>query len=229
MEIQQQLLFFFVYIPFGFSLIWYFCSQLTNGHDGDVRVIWYFFSLTIVVSLLIGLWAVSYGSIDGEGNFQGDSGGFLFKLISGSLDVNLSLLIVICIFAVLILPQLLSYVLSGIFGVASTIAFFSESYSFVVWWIAKTFIVASGVMLVVPVFAMVHSWDEFTLNVICFWFMLSIYLCLASFMLLFFYRKGYEFLNKVINKTPECIVKKLSRIHKSFTRNIYSHTGDDSA
>ena len=48
------------------TVIYYSNSKLRNNHKDDLRIVWYFFSLTLVISHIIGLWAISYGAIDTE-------------------------------------------------------------------------------------------------------------------------------------------------------------------
>ncbi|MFW1712311.1 hypothetical protein V3H24_23415 [Vibrio parahaemolyticus] len=193
------------------TAIVYFAGQLRQQYGADIRVIFFFYSLTLVVTSVIGIWAVCADIIDEKGNFLGDIGGVLLRLVGATLDIEASLYIIAVISIVLLLPQVISYFLSGLFGVATSVLFFSESYSFAVWWVVKTFIVAAGVTTVVPIFALYFSWENFTYVESS--FMLSLCLISYSFILLGLYRKGEHLAQRIFTRLPSWTVRIIRSIH----------------
>lgn len=174
-----------------FIIFFYYAGGvLIRRHESDIRVVSYFYSLTVVVSHLIGIWAVNANAINRTGNFEGELGAFIHALLKSTLDINLSLSIIISIFTLILLPQIISYLLSGLFGVAATPKYISQSMSILMWGAVKTFIVVSGVTSTILVFGLILSWESFSVNNVVAWFVLSLALCLFSFLVLLIYRGG---------------------------------------
>lgn len=202
------------------SFIYYACSVLRNEHAVDIQVVWYFYSFTLVLSSLIGIWAVNVEAINNKGEFVGESGEYINTLITASLDVNLSFAIIFCIFAIIILPQLLSYMLCGLFGVSSTPKYTSESINILMWGIIKTFVIVSGVTTTIPIFGAIFSWDSFKFNNIVGWLLLSIAFCLYSFFVLLVYRESAQVLVDIDRYVPGKLKDKALSVHNWFSRHV---------
>ncbi|MDP5131742.1 MAG: hypothetical protein NWQ54_12725 [Paraglaciecola sp.] len=205
---------------FCFAFTCYSIRTLRGKYGGDVRIVWYLFSLTIVISSIVGLWAIDSGAIDSRGSFIGETGGFINKLITATLDIDLSLTIVVTVLALILVPQILTYILSGIFGIAKSPEYVSQSITFLVWSMIKTFIVVSGVLLTILIFGFYNSWDSFGLDNIFGWLLLVVSFCFLSFLVLLLYRESKEFANDVKKFTPGFILEKLSFVHRKCTRHI---------
>ena len=156
------------------GLIHYSNKVLRVKHYEDIRIVWYFFSLTLVISSLIGFWATNYEAIDNKGSFQGETGEIISKLISASIDVNLSFIIIGVIVCLIVVPQILSYFFSGLFGVAGRPIFLNETLSFLMWSIIKTFIVTAGVTTTILLFGSILEWDSFVGSKLFGWILISI-------------------------------------------------------
>lgn len=204
----------------GLLLSYYSIIRVRSEFPEDIRIVWYFFSLTIVISSMVGFWAVNVGAINDSGGFVGESGGFLNKLIMAAVDIKLSLTIVFAIVVLILVPQLLSYVLSGIFGIAKSPVYFFESLSFLTWSMIKTFVVTSGVLFVILIFGVCMGWQSFDGKAVISWFVLAISFCFLSFFVLLLYRCTGEVVSDVQKFTPAFILNILGNIHSCFTRRM---------
>lgn len=204
---------------FMIALLYYSGRVLRKKHEGDIRIIWYFFSLTLVISHIIGFWATGNGAIDASGSFVGGAGAFIEKLITSTLNVELSLYIMAAVVALILLPQFLCYIFSGIFGVAASPIYVGESISFLIWGLIKTFIVVSGVATTILLFGYFLSWKSFNTENIIAWTLISLAFCFFSFITLLLYREYEEMLNDIKKIIPDRLLKILARLHSLFTRH----------
>jgi|SRR5208337_4258916 len=65
--------------------------------------------------------------------------------VAASRDIEAEYYILIAIFVVLAVPQIISYLISGIFGCASRPLFISQITKFIMWSLIKAFAVISGI------------------------------------------------------------------------------------
>lgn len=199
--------------------IYYAGSIIRKRNESDIRVIWYFYGLTVVLSFLIGAWSVNTKAINNTGNFEGVHGNFVHTIIASALDINLSFYILVSVFSLIITPQIISYILSGAFGVAKAPRFINESMSFLVWGIVKTFIVASGITTTIPLFGLCLSWDSFSPSKALAWFLLSFVFCSFSFLLVLAYREAEEVLVDIRKYFPERLLSIATTIHQRCTKH----------
>lgn len=139
-------------------------DQLARKHPSDIRVVWYLFALAATISLVLARWAHSDGAIDSAGNFQGTTGSVLSFLLKASLDLQSSIVFCLAIVAVVLVPQVVSYLLSGLSGCAAAPIFIGGTVSFFAWGVIKSLAVASGVALVIPLYAYLNRWNNATGN-----------------------------------------------------------------
>lgn len=210
----------FMMAIFLIGLIYYAGRVLRAKHDSDIRIVWYFYALTLVVSHLIGFCAVTYGAIDSTGEFRGEAGNLINDLIIASLDINLSLSIIFGALLLILGPQFISYIFSGLLGVAASPIYISESLSFLVWGIVKTFIVVSGILTTILLFGLYLSWSYFQSSNIIAWIIHSLIFCLFSFFVLMVYRESEEFLSDVRNFIPNKVVELFKHVHFWCTRHV---------
>lgn len=164
-------------------------DQLARKHPSDIRVVWYLFALAGTISLVLARWAHSYGAIDSVGNFQGTSGSMLSFLLKASLDLQSSIVFCLAIVAVVLVPQVVSYFLSGISGCAAAPIFIGGTVSFFAWGLIKSLAVASGVALVIPLYAYLNRWSNATGNQALGMALLSTMLLSLAFTVLLIYRE----------------------------------------
>lgn len=208
----------FVFIVAALHSIYYSCSQLSYKHGSDIRVVWYLFSLSSIATFGIAWWASNNGAIDVHGVFHDNTGNFIRKLLHFMLDLNADLIFFTTIVALIVLPQLLSYFLSGLFGCASSPLFITGSLSFFFWSMVKSFASASGVVLAIAIFGLSEKWDGWSLKGAFALFFMSIQLISFSFIFLRFYRETESMFLHLLRKCPDWIQKIPLAMHSWFTR-----------
>lgn len=206
-------------IIFSIWLIYFFCMQLSRKHGSDIRVVWYLFSLSLVMTLGIALWAINIGAIDEHGNFFGSVGASIKWLLKFMLDLNMDVKIFLTIVVLITLPQFVSYILSGLFGSASPPLLIEGSLSFFVWSLVKSFAVASGILFLMAILGLWNHWTDWSWLGACTMMLMSTMLITLSFVALNFYRDIEGVFAALQNKAPEGLRKILVAIHAWFTRN----------
>lgn len=201
-------------------LSYYAGRTLRASHGSDIRILFYLFSLTLVISSVIGIWATNHGAINEAGSFVGEAGQTLSKLITTTLDIELSMQIILSITSIILAPQILCYLLSGIFGVASSPLFISETIGFLVWGMAKTFIVSSGIITSIAIFGIIYSWQSFSAENIMGISVLTLFLIFLSFFTILIYRESDKLTKDIARAIPNPFIKVAKNIHKLFTRHI---------
>lgn len=119
---------------------------LSKRNGGDIRVVWYFFSLTALISFGLAQIAISIEAIK-DGDFVGKYGELLSTLISVMLDFEKDFWIVTGIAGIITVPQFTSYILSGLSGNAKSPILMHESLTFVVWGIIKSLVVCAAILI----------------------------------------------------------------------------------
>ncbi len=201
------------------TFIYYAGSILRKRNESDIRVIWYFYGLTVVVSFLIGVWSVNTKAINSAGNFEGENGIFVHTILASALDVNLSFYILGSVFTLIVIPQIISYIFSGVFGVAKAPQYLNESMSFLVWGIVKTFIVVSGTTIIIPLFGLYLSWESFSASKALAWLLLSFVFCAFSFLVVLIYRETEEVMADIKKYLPERLQRIAAVIHQRCTKH----------
>ena len=171
-----------------FFVSWYSIRQLRKDHGGDVRVVWYLFSLTLVITCEIASWAVSNGVLNEHG-FEGELGAFLEKLLITMLNLEASLIFVLSIAGLIVLPQLIGYLLSGLSGCAGTPFLIEGSLSFLAWGLVKSFSVCGGIVISLAVFGTWHGWHTWQQGGFVMMYTSSM-LIMFSFAVLLMYREA---------------------------------------
>ena len=191
-------------------------SLIRKQHGAEVRVVWYFFSLAVVAVAGIACHAISVGAIDEGGNFHGKYGEFIKDALNFMLDLKGGIFWVTVAFVLFLVPQLLSYVLSGISGCASAPLFISGSFDFLVWGYLKAFVTCAGI--------------TFSIGLLCFSGLISsdfksapmllpfsLLLLLVVFAILFFYLEGGNYMKRLSDEFPK-LMRRCMKVHGFFTR-----------
>ncbi|HCI1915358.1 TPA: hypothetical protein NOE89_000877 [Pseudomonas aeruginosa] len=192
-------------------------SLVRNRHGSDIRVVWYVFSLTLVITIGLACYAISNGAIDGNGEFHGDSGDALKILLLFMLDIKKDMILVVSAVTVLVLPQLLAYTLSGLSGCASTPVLVNGSLAFLVWGNIKALVVYAGISLSIGILCLTGHLSKSPEEAITPLFT-SLATILLSFSMLLVYREGESFAKLLIETFPRAMTP-FTKIHKLFTRN----------
>lgn len=133
--------------------------RLAERNASDIRIVWYFFSLSLTSTLLIAWWASSVGAIDATGSFHGTAGSVLHRLLDVMLDLETDLKVLFGLAALVIAPQLLGYLLSSPFGCSTAPILVGPTFRFVFWSVVKFFVVAAGIFLVIAWYGWAHGWS----------------------------------------------------------------------
>ena len=128
------------------GVVRYTIPRLRREFPTDVCVVWYFFSLALVISILGHEWAVRHGAINTFGQPLDEIGQALKKVMEVYLDFYTDVAIIAGLVILFIVPQWLGYFLSGLFGCATKPSFFGAGMTFLFWGIAKFFAVGGGIM-----------------------------------------------------------------------------------
>ncbi|WP_139317894.1 hypothetical protein [Pseudomonas sp. PA1(2017)] len=119
---------------------------LREKNGGDIRVVWYLSSLTIMISFGVAWLAISANVLRG-GEFVGEYGDLLNSFIRFMLDIEKDFLIVTGVACLIILPQCACYVLSGLSGNAKSPMLMSASFSFLVWGVIKSLVIYASILI----------------------------------------------------------------------------------
>ncbi len=218
---EIQLLLAFIAIALAIpSVIGYTGLKLADKNGTDVRVVWYLFSLAVVATCIAAVWASSVGAIDDKGVFQGELGAAVNALLKFMLDLDTDLKIFSAILAMVLLPQITSYGLSGLFGCASAPIFVGGAIRFFVWGIVKSFVVAAGIVLSVALYGYFNSWNGWGAKGAASMSSLSGLLLMLSFSMLYLYRDLHAAVEKPLpNRFPK-IQRMVASVHGWLTRKL---------
>jgi hypothetical protein len=195
------------------------CLQLSQNHGRDIRIVWYLFSLALVLTSIIILWAIGIKAIDENGIFHGDIGILMHKLFAFMLDLDTDLKIFFTILVVIILPQVISYFLSGLYGCATSPILIEQSIDFFVFSIIKSLSIASGIIFSASIVGYIYEWKGWALKGAISLVIMSTLLISASLLLLLIYREKDKVIKSIKKLIPYCLQKMINTLHKWFTRH----------
>ena len=199
-------------------IIAFSARELSNKHQSDVRVIWYLFSLAVVLTYLVAAWAKSINAIDDGGRFHGTTGQVISFLLKAALDIESSMLLGLSILVLVFGPQIISYLLSGLTGCAASPILLGGTLSFVTWGLVKTFAVASGVILTVSLYAQFGALGDWSISKTLGSVLLSTMLIAIAFITLYVYRELPLIPSALTQLCPQPVVQRARSIKKWLTR-----------
>ncbi|GAB2793766.1 hypothetical protein [Dyella kyungheensis] len=159
--------------------ICFMVTQVRGKYASSVHIIWYLFSLSFCAAFIGLRWARAVGAMDAMGNPGNETGKWVVATMNFSMDLQADFYVLSALVLLVVGPQCLSYVLSGLFGCASRPRFVSFWVSVFTWGMAKSFAITAGVLLVVDSFGSGQGWHGFDAK-----FAIK-YACLALILLLF--------------------------------------------
>ena len=214
----------FLLISLLFAIAFFVCIKmcglnLVDNHDSDIRVICYFFSLSFVVSMLVLFLAVYAEAIKPSGEFNGEMGSYLNEVLNFMLDLKTDVIFITSLFIIILVPQIISYGLSGLFGCAKKPRFVSASFDLLIWGIIKPLITISGIFFALVVSSLIFSWHVKTNDT---WslFFIAISLLGCSFFVLWMYRDAQAPIQIQNNTHTSKLLIKLKSIDRWLTRNL---------
>jgi hypothetical protein len=193
--------------------------KLVENHDSDIRVICYFFSLSLVISMLVIWWATYIDAIKQNGDFNGEIGSYLNEILKFMLDLKTDVIFVSALFVIILVPQLISYLLSGLFGCAKKPRFVSTSFDLLIWGVVKPLITGAGIFFALIASSLIFSWEWKSGGAWSLAFtMVSLLAC--SFLVLWMYRDAQKPIQIDELKNENRVLKTLQRINRWLTRNL---------
>jgi len=203
-----------------FLAIYLSITKLRRRYSSFVYTIWYLFSLTFCSTLLVAWWAVTTGAIDKQGKPQGTAGEVIMWLLNFMMDLKGSLIFTAGAVSLLIIPQFMAYILSGIFGCASTVTLVRYAMMCTLWFIVKSFAVASSISFA---FGPVMLWldrDLYDYKLIAKLYIIGISLIMLSFaFLMMYYDEEYiDGLLQFMQRRFPVLSNYLMRVHNVATK-----------
>lgn len=201
----------------------YAAGRLSKDYGSDVRVVWYLFSLAVTGTLLVAWWAKHAGAIDASGEFHGRAGVVLQIVLKGALNIEASVKIYGALVALFVVPQLASWLLSGLSGCASAPVMVGTALRFFFWSILKSLVVAAGVIAAVVSFGWAYGWGELSTVKVTTHITRWLGLLALAFGLLYVYRDLYE-AKPASESTPaqRKVGRVIARVTAWMNRNIRS-------
>lgn len=175
----------YIFILFLFCC---FALQLAKNWGSDVRLVSYLAALSGIVAYIVASIASDLGAIDTSGKFAGSMGKHLNALLHLVLDLSTDLKLVGAAVAIVLLPQLISYVVSGLFGCAHKPLFTGLTLRVAFWLSVKPFVIVGGVMLALAAFGNIHNWAGMTLVKSAALGWLGLALIVVALVYIYFYR-----------------------------------------
>jgi hypothetical protein len=197
----------------------YAAAKLRHKNGSDIRLVWYFFSLALTTTTGVTLWANHAGWIDEHGTFQGTLGTFIGKLLHVMLDLNTDMAIVASLAALVSVPQVLGYFLSGLSGWATAPVLFKQSIAFVVWSAVKSFALAAGILFPLAILGSVMHWKGWDALGMTALLLLALAMISLAFSILAFYRDAEEMFNAGYKRIPRPLRRLILQAHRWLTRN----------
>lgn len=193
-------------------------EYLRKKHAREVDMMFYFICLAFLLSLLVTVAAVKFGAIDNSGNFSGDLGEWFKSGLSFFISIDDTLYLSIAIIGVTIAPQIISYILSGLFGCASSVIFFSEIIEISFWLAVKPLITVSGISIGLSLAAYILSIPGFSINSIYAMIAMSSAMLYCSFSIVCGYKFIKHFMQGEDSKIPQRWKNWIMAIHKRATQ-----------
>ena len=184
---------------------------LREKNGSDIRVVWYLFSLTALITFGVAGVAINVGAVQ-NGQFIGEYGALLNSLLGFMLDLEKDFMIVAGITSLVMVPQIACYILSGLSGNAKSPILINASFSFLVWGVIKSLVVCSAIIFSVGFLCLFGYLTESRHNTL-FFFGTGPYVLLLAFGILSVYREGELFAHYLGKRAP-C----LRLVHEWFTR-----------
>lgn len=189
---------------------------LSKKYPSDVNMVWYFFSLSHVISLLLFFWGFLHGAFD-NGFFVGETGLKLNWLLDEFEDFEADASILALIVTVVVAPQLLTYIFSGLSGCATDFWLIGQAARFFSWGLIKFFSIAGGVSMTIGVsdFCFGISVGRKYLGLPTALFNISI-----AFMILIVYRCAEQLKTQLVARCPKSMLRVFFRLHAWASRSV---------
>ncbi|KAA1053911.1 hypothetical protein [Azospirillum argentinense] len=193
-------------------------GYLKRNYAYEVDMMFFFFCLSFAMSIVAVFAAVEFGAIDAAGEFSNELGYWFEKGLDFFLSVKHTFYISLAIISLTVAPQILSYVISGLFGCASSAIFVSEIMEVCFWLAIKPLITVAGILAGLTIGAYMLSIPKFTVNEIFTVAAVSSVLLYSSFSVVCVYKIIKNFMQGEESRIPQRWKDWIIAIHKSATQ-----------
>ncbi|MER9631005.1 hypothetical protein [Mesorhizobium sp. M0296] len=125
-----------------------------RDHPHHVHTLWYIFSLTLCSVSILFLYVYRNATSIQDTILSGMPGKIAVIFMDTSMDVHEELYILATLSSLFIMPQVISYFISGIFGCGSPPVLVSTVSRITTWALIKFFCVLSGILAAQSIFAL---------------------------------------------------------------------------
>lgn len=130
-----------------------------------VRSAWYFYFLLAFMTFTIGTISERFGAIDAKGEFHGAAGEAMNKVLGFVFSLNDDVAVMSGVVGLVLGPQFLSYLFSGVLSnCAGTPRFTAPIIKFALFSLAKSIVIASGVLLGMATLSGVSGWSDISVR-----------------------------------------------------------------
>lgn len=125
-----------------------------------ITAVCYLFCLIAYLTGILGAWLIWSKQVDTLGQPTSVLARYAFLIAGESINFSHELIVVGVLLSVVIVPQLMNYLVAGLFGAAGTTKFGAWCLRFAFWTIVKGFAVAGGVSVAWGLIAMICHWPK---------------------------------------------------------------------
>ena len=154
------LLFIAVGIIFGSFGVWA-VGKIAMVDPDAVNIVIYAFFLTAIVGWIVDIVAIIYGVIDRAGSPVGAMGERFMFALNVMIDIKSDFFMVTVPVAIFVVPQILTYIFSGLPGCASKPLYVPQSMRILIWLFAKSLASGSGVLFSTAIIGLIYGWAGF--------------------------------------------------------------------
>ncbi|MCW2247587.1 hypothetical protein M2352_003221 [Azospirillum fermentarium] len=201
--------------------------QIRKKHPTAISVMTGIFSIFFCLSFLVGAIAIYNGRFDENGNPRDKIGEMIINLLGLTIDIKMAMITYAFLVIAFIMPQVINYIISGVFGCAKNLFFIRRSIDILFWLIMKSFASASGALSAFYVIALYCNWFAANSKLSITSYSLILLLIMITFSsLLFYYEiKNMEtFIRKHIPQSVKALLRKTHNYATKYQRNAPENT-----
>lgn len=202
-------------------ILFFNCWQahlVSKKHPSDIRVIFYLFSLSFVLTVIAAVWALKTGVMDVQGVFHGAMGDKTNAFLRLMLDLDSDVGIFSSILIVILVPQFLSYILSAPFGSSAAPIFVGKTIRIFIWSVIKSFVVAAGILQSISIYGFYSHWKDWSFKGAVTMTSMSGLLLFLAFLMLYFFHDIDDAMDEPAKNPSSKTLATLKKIHQWATR-----------
>lgn len=139
-------------------------SKTTHGElrkdVQSITAVCYLFSLSAYLTAMAGAWLLWTGQVSNDGHPVSEPARLAFLLAGESVAFQHELAVVVALLSIVIVPQLMNYLVAGLFGAAGHTRLGAWCLKVIFWTTVKGFAVAGGVSVAWSAIALWLNWPN---------------------------------------------------------------------